>query len=505
MCGEGGNRLVVPAGTDPETLTATVPLTWNETVAAAFAGVWKEHLEQAGRAGALPVPIASEEVNERIQLEFPEVKGTARVSAALKALGRRGRIRRLGTGSGSRARWAPADVPDSELDLSGTQAVACRSDPARVALLIQRATERLGVPAVSSRQLQDELRKDPDFQLRAASLSEAIAVACPRPGNNPSLKNPLVLRAGEVGVVPYYCLPAAAENAALYLEWLQADHAWTQLEWKALTQAARRCRLPAYAAAHLARLPSGLLETRNAISRVLDRGMVGKPTESEMRSRLQELDDIEMAWPRLFQHHHEQGPEESVPAEEIPRWTPDEFAHAIQLLTGRPPTAQEARNPLVRRVPNPAYQSKAAKDRNNSVRWHLDRTSALLFLAERHGGRMCRVLAGLARGELAFVRDPQPAIVSLRSEDPDQRLTAVACLAFLWSPESAYHLLTTTQMEPEPGVREAALWAHGFAGGPAATEVLRRHAADDSSPQVRQFARLALEAVAHEPAGWLVL
>jgi hypothetical protein len=508
VCGEGGNRLVVPTGTDVTKLTPTVPPTLNEVVAATFAQIWEEHIEQARRIGGLPVPIAGKEVTERVGRKSPATKLPS-IRMALKALtrGHHHQVRRVGTGEGCRTRWAPADVPDTDLDLSDTQAAACRSDPARIELLIRRATGRHGVPAVSSRQLNNELHRDVGFRLQAPSLADAITIACPRPERSYTLKNPLVLRAGVVGDVPYYCLPAAAANAALYLEWLQADHAWTQFDWKGLIQAAGRCQLPAYAAAHLALLPGGIQEVRATVSRVLEQDALGEQLHGAMRARLQELDNLVLARPGLFQRHHDSGPEKPTPTGKTPpRWTPEEFARTFQMLTGRPPTGQEALHPLIRRVPNPAYRSTGVRGRKHSVQWHLDRTSALLFLAERFGGRVCRVLAELARNELASVRDPQPAIVSLGSEEPDHRLAAVACLAFLWGTRSAHHLLTTIEVEPEPGVREAALWAYGFAGSStAADEVLRRHAASDPSPQVRQFAALALEAPARESTRWWIL
>jgi hypothetical protein len=504
VSGAGGNNLVVPTGTDVSKLTVKPVPTLNEVVAAAFNQIWQEHVKKGGAVGTRPLPIAGSEVAHRVRWESPLASPT-KVRMALKSLtrGRHARVRKVGTGSGSRVRWAPAAVLDEELDLTLSRPAACHSDPERVALLIQRRTERFGVPAASSDQLEQELQLDDEIRLEAHTLAEAITSACPRPESGSTLQNPLVVRAGVVGSLPYYCLPAVAQNAALYLMWLQADHAWTEFNFKGVIQAANRCQLPAYAFAHLARLPYGLREMRTTIDHVLARDALGETVHQAMRSRLNELDDlVERTESELLRSF---GTLKSNHSEKIPRWTPERFAKTFQKLSGRAPFDHEVRHPSIRRVRNPEYHSRAAKGRKYSVIWHLDRTSALLFLAESYGGRMCHVLAELARNELAFVRNPQPAITSLHSDDPDQRLTAVACLAFLWSTQGTRHLMTTIEVDPEPGVREAALWAYGFIGGAAAVDLLRQRAAHDTSSRVRQFAALAVEALEHSPTGWWAL
>jgi hypothetical protein len=53
----------------------------------------------------------------------------------------------------------------------------------------------------------------------------------------------------------------------------------------------------------------------------------------------------------------------------------------------------------------------------------------------------------------------------LASSDYEQRLAAIACCAFLQSEQGTALLADLATSDPESGVREAALWALGFAGG----------------------------------------
>jgi hypothetical protein len=51
-------------------------------------------------------------------------------------------------------------------------------------------------------------------------------------------------------------------------------------------------------------------------------------------------------------------------------------------------------------------------------------------------------------------------------------------------------------------VRQAALWAFGFAGGSGAVDLLRNAAHADPSDQLRTFARQALTTVEERSGGW---
>jgi hypothetical protein len=82
------------------------------------------------------------------------------------------------------------------------------------------------------------------------------------------------------------------------------------------------------------------------------------------------------------------------------------------------------------------------------------------------------------------------------------RLAGVACLAFLWSVEGNKSLRQIAVEDPEPGVRQSALWAYGFANGEGAFKLASWQAKDDISSQVRSFAEKAKEL--NETEWWLL-
>jgi hypothetical protein len=153
----------------------------------------------------------------------------------------------------------------------------------------------------------------------------------------------------------------------------------------------------------------------------------------------------------------------------------------------------------VRRVPNPGYVNRFSKEPLEAAELLFDRADALLYAAQKWGGHECRFLARTARGELGWLRDERFILPALQAEDMKARLVAVACLAFLWSDESSKRLRELVINDPEPGVRQSALWAYGFASGRDAQELLRERSSNDANVHVRTFAK---KATTLDERGW---
>jgi hypothetical protein len=94
---------------------------------------------------------------------------------------------------------------------------------------------------------------------------------------------------------------------------------------------------------------------------------------------------------------------------------------------------------------------------------------------------------------LGFLRDARFVFPVLKRENFEDRLTGIACLAFLWSDKGNQLLREIAISDPNPSVRQSALWACGFAGVEEARALLNYHGKDDASASVRDFARAALE------------
>jgi len=197
------------------------------------------------------------------------------------------------------------------------------------------------------------------------------------------------------------------------------------------------------------------------------------------------------------------GPDEpSLPSEvmtEVPTWTAAEFLQVVKPLY---PLAGEIESThkfirlmhgRVRRIANPEFDSRFSDDLRAAAEFFYDRTDALIYAATHWGGPECFLQATIAKQELGRLRDPRFVFPALEVRCFETRLAGVACLAFLWSDEGNERLRRMATDDPDPGVRQSALWAYGFAGGKGASRFLKERAKHDSNTRVREFAVTALE------------
>lgn len=147
----------------------------------------------------------------------------------------------------------------------------------------------------------------------------------------------------------------------------------------------------------------------------------------------------------------------------------------------------------VRRVPNLEFESRFSNDPGKAAEFFFDRTDALLYTANQWGGPECKLQAMLASHELGHLRDPRFVFPALDAKSFETRLAAIACLAFLWSAEGNDRLKHMADNDPDPGVRQSALWAYGFSGGEGAHEMLVDKSRNDPNNRMREFASRALE------------
>jgi hypothetical protein len=182
-----------------------------------------------------------------------------------------------------------------------------------------------------------------------------------------------------------------------------------------------------------------------------------------------------------------------------PGWTADDLFYVFSPLH---PGIQkyEDHNDLntlfhrkIHRIPNPAFKHRFSQEPCGASEFLYDQADALFYAARRWGGYECRFQAKTAHDELGWLRDVRYVFPALRDKDMRIRLTGVACLAFLWSTEGNDYLRQIVSEDPEPGVRQSALWAYGFAGGIDAQELLRERSENDADNYARAFAKQALQ------------
>lgn len=193
---------------------------------------------------------------------------------------------------------------------------------------------------------------------------------------------------------------------------------------------------------------------------------------------------------------------------EVPGWT------AAELLPIISPLYPAARNidrtskliPLleksIQRVPNPTYENRFTSDARAAAEFLFDRTDALLYMSLTFGGRECRLQARFARNELGLLRDPRFIFPALVSSDFHQRLIGVSYLAFVWSDEGNKQLRHLAVEDPDPGVRQSALWAHGFSNNDDGWELIKHRAEDDTTEFVRSFAQTIILETKHGSTKW---
>ena len=148
----------------------------------------------------------------------------------------------------------------------------------------------------------------------------------------------------------------------------------------------------------------------------------------------------------------------------------------------------------IRRVPNPKFNNRFDQDPLSAAEYLYDRADALIYVASSGRGYECRFQAHFARNELGWLRDSRFILPILSSKNFNERLAAVSCLAFLWSDEGRERLRELATTDPDPGVRQSALWAYGFSKGENAPGLLSSRVTKDTDACVRDFALRCLEA-----------
>jgi hypothetical protein len=466
----GGRSLYLPSTLDPREYPVREPLSWPERVFLATETAWSARSALAGEAGLQPKPFTTNEIVAAVREREDEACERIPIVDALIPLtrGRQPRLRVIRGGSGERL-WCPSWVDTDTLDLRDVY----RHDTERLVVAIRRASKRLGRPCVSSRQVAAEIDADAALRLigrRPLSklLDSAARETLVDNGGRRARKHRVILRVGLVGPTAYYALASDLSAAQAYLRFLDLDRLWVELDAVAESIRIGACPSRSYAAVRSRDLVLRLRALTWAFVRLSHVGVLPGDVIDVVSGRVKEV--------RTLRRAVSLGLAPTVAAR-YPRrtclapatWTSAEYGTAFrEVAPGARDCIEQAAPALpwdlhlkVARSSNPAFQSKFSGDPTTASRELIDRTSALLLLGERFGGRECRFQALLASRTLGNCRDPRPALDELRSPDIGLRLAAVACLAFLRPPEAAARLGYVAAHDVEPGVRESARWALG--------------------------------------------
>lgn len=508
-----GSNLYLPATLADEraAFVPRTPLTWLDYVVSTIGDLWTERVRLAAKVGDKPRPLTTAELRSALRADVGEeglpiattewgqdLEHSMTVTLALQVLAKsdspavmplRGRM----------AVWVPEGVDLDAVDIEDGYS----SDTDRIVEAARRATSRLGQPAVTAGDVREEITFDESLRLAGqtsvARVLSDLAKSTVANGNSGrvSRRTRRIVRVGKVQGAAAYCVVATSDGGSNNGRLAQAQRYVEQAsDLRRITEAECTDRVSRLAAVKSQAIVVGrarllaadIHELLPVATRLVQQGV----EEAQLL-----VPQLERARECAIAKSDAANVSGLLPAG-VDRSRPGVTAMGLRdLLSPLSPTAarfegmaQVVRqySRLVKRFPNPNHTDRRSGDPNTSPQFLFDRVEALWYASRQWGGPQSRVAAVLAEQELGELRDPRFVIVALDSPDVEQRLRAVASLAFLQPPEAASLLVARVNGDDSPGVREAALWALGFVQAPEVDQVLKKAAAQDPSDLVRRSA-----------------
>jgi hypothetical protein len=513
--GVGGRNLYLPAG--HPFLAADhqpAPLTDSDRVLAALRACWRER--QTAVAGSEKKPRAVRLAEVCASLAGQDRLPRERVHRLLVSMarGKASPVLKIRNARADKLDWIPREEgPPPELD--GSALHADEQSTVRAVEALARACDRLQLALASSKQVSAEAQLDPALRpagkgtMARALESASRRVLRDRSGGKRTRTRQRVVHVGRVEGMALYALAEREKAARAHFALLLLEASVQQLHADEQIQELHDCELLDLAQARALGLATKLQDALGLLARCVGDTDAEPCTPAaadhlcaQIRDQLRQLEP----WTRFASVTAR-----AAAAVQPALWTPAELFQAISPV--RPDLATDGSDLqmnhvfrfTVRRIRNPEFISRTHPDRRHRVLWHFDRAHALLRFARENGGSECLNQALVAKRQLGDCRDPHLFLSVLSHGTLEERLLAAGCLAFLWSDSGRAALRRAAVSDPEPGVRQVALWAFGFSHGEGAVALLRNRASFDPSPVVREFAHTSLVTVEQDPKGWWAL
>jgi hypothetical protein len=505
-----GLNLYLPSHLDASLYKLAQPLTWLDEVAKTIEALWAERVEEAKIKGARPKPLTTGDVRARV-VNSPfhtqrEMKKDPQILVdAVKSLSesRDPLLRKIKRRGQKTLLWVPIGVADEDVDFGAFYS----NDAERMGAAVERSVLRLGRP-VTVKDIQDEV--DEDFALQPAnssSIFQALAYAARETfdaydgkGRRKRLTR-RVYKIGRAGPNTYYHMDDAPE-ARSFVEFRRIELDWSELRADEQLEALEVVSLSSVARGRAMLLAHEVKSLQRDVAELLNATEMDGTTRREAERLNEHIEQVGSATHNWLSAHNLN--DQSIPTGDvstvIPRWTAVEFLETLKPLYPIVENLTSAQKFItlmgdrVRRIPNPEFEYRFSADSRVASEFFYDRTDALLYAAKQWGGPECCLQAMLASRELGILRDARFIFPALDASNFENRLAGIACVAFLWSEEGNSRLRRILNSDPDPGVRQSALWAYGFAGGKGAREMLVEKARNDQNNRVREFASQALEA-----------
>jgi len=516
--GDGkGINLYLPADMDVSRYRPSQPLTWLEEVAQTVEILWAERIEEAKASGVRPKPFTTGSVRARIvDSAFYSRKELQKdpqilVNAVGQLASTRNPLLRKIKRKGQKAMlWVPVGVTDADIDLGNNYA----NDGERLGEAVRRATNRLKRP-VNVRDIRDEIERDFSLQPAGSSglfsilsdLSKKVINTGPITGLRERV-NRRIYKVGRIGGDAYYCVEKEQE-ARDYLKLRQIEIRWSGLQAEGQLAALETVSLPWIAKGRALLLWKETNAFQQELEEILADNTMDGATRNEahtLHENIKEIAETTRHWLDSCDVD-----DSCIPAQidtSVPGLTSEELLTILKPLY---PQAEKITNPAqlitlkyncIRRIHNPAFVSRFAKEPRVAAEFLYDRTDALIYAAKQWGGPECCLQAMLASNELGWLRDPRFVFPALASKSFEARLAGVACLAYLHSEEGNEQLRRLAVEDPDAGVRQSAVWAYGFANGSRALDFVRERRNQDINTHMQTFLDTALQIT---EKGWWAL
>jgi len=506
---KGGN-LYLPVELNPDEYLPKEPLTWLGLVEKTALDLLEERRITASTEGGRIRPVSTGEVRNRLA-SSPEPPSNLNepilLISALQQLVQTSdaRLRKVVLKGRKMVFWAPIDVPDEHLDLGDTYA----KDTERVAEALRRAVKRIGHP-VNAREVRREIDEDPFLRLAGTSRLACVLTDSSRVTvgwENQARRRRVtrhIFKVGRINGDAYYFHDSKKLPQALaYVRLRQTESAWEMTRSEDNLNSLKTCSLRAVAVGRAMLILADTRRIMEAVEQLFENQTMDAFTRKEavkLRDLVSRISKDAEQWLSTQDVSDYNLPQEV--ATEVPGWTAEEL---LPYLLPVYPRARRVRVPNeivrllskdedIRRVPNPKFNSRFNQDPLLAAEYLYDRADALIYVASSGRGYECRLQAHFARNELGWLRDSRFILPILNSKNFNERLAAVSCLAFLWSDEGRERLRELATTDPDPGVRQSALWAYGFSRGDYAPELLSSIVQKDTDVCVRDFAFKCLEA-----------
>ena len=503
---DNGNNLYLPSDLDLTLYMPKQPLTWLEEVARAFDEVWEEHLKQAKEENRLPRPISTGEVRAHWVASpnaHPKSREKQPVVNAMGMLAKKSRkqpplIRKIRRKGEKAILWAPINFPDGQLDVGDAHA----SDAERIGIAVQRAAKQLGRP-VTIRDVADEIELDPSLRPSSSiSLYKLLSdVSKEKVADGKGKRKQRIMRRvyriGSVENVTYYHCAEGLTEAHAYVELRRIESRWLAVQAEEQLKELKDCLIPSLIVGRTRLINIEAQIFCQTLDSLLSQQM-DNITRREIKDLLDSIRSVVNEAHNWIASIRFPPPLPESISTNTPGWTVEEL---FSFIAPFHPKFQKYKDhndinnlfhKKIRRIPNPSFKHRFSKEPRGGSEFLYDRTDALFYAAKRWGGYECRFQAKTARDELGWLRDVRYVLPALEAKDTRVRLAGVACLAFLWSAEGNDYLRQIAAKDSEPGVRQSALWAYGFAGGIDIQELLRERSSNDSNAYVRAFANKAM-------------